>query len=65
MNRASPVEMRKSLEFVNILKHAGIRFVPMPVLDEIEFNECLAAANAKLEELDRRISAEEYSAANV
>lgn len=65
MNKASPVQMRKSLEFVNVLKDAGIRFVPIPVFDDIEFNARVAEANEILEELDKRISAEEDTTANV
>ena len=57
--------MRKSLEFVEVLKHAGIGFVPIPVFDEVEFNARLFQANAILEELYKRISAKEDAAANV
>ncbi len=31
MNKCSPVEMRKSLEAVELYKTVGIDFVPMPV----------------------------------
>ena len=34
MNRARPVDMRKALEIVQVLKDAGILFVPIPVLNE-------------------------------
>ncbi|WP_368569668.1 DUF1382 family protein, partial [Enterobacter roggenkampii] len=37
MNRASPVDLRKSLEIANNLAHIGIRFVPIPVATEEEF----------------------------
>ncbi len=37
MNRASPVDLRKSLEISNHLAHIGIRFVPIPVATEEEF----------------------------
>lgn len=39
MNRASPVEMRKALEVVQVLKDAGILFVPIPVLNEAQHNQ--------------------------
>lgn len=38
MNRASPVELRQSLEMANALASAGIRFVPVPVINDAEFN---------------------------
>lgn len=38
MNRASPVELRKSLEMANALASAGIRFVPVPVINDTGFN---------------------------
>ena len=34
MNKATPVEMRKCLEIVDVFKKTGIRFVAMPVIDE-------------------------------
>lgn len=38
MKKASPVELRQSLEMANELASAGIRFVPVPVNDDAEFN---------------------------
>lgn len=38
MNRASPVELRQSLEMANALASAGIRFVPVPVINDAGFN---------------------------
>ena len=38
MNKASPVELRQSLEMANALASAGIRFVPVPVINDAEFN---------------------------
>ncbi|HHI1218909.1 TPA: DUF1382 family protein [Escherichia coli] len=38
MKRASPVELRQSIEMANELASAGIRFVPVPVNDDDEFN---------------------------
>lgn len=38
MKRASPVELRQSLEMANALASAGIRFVPVPVINDAEFN---------------------------
>lgn len=38
MKRASPVELRQSLEMANALASAGIRFVPVPVINDAGFN---------------------------
>lgn len=38
MNRASPVELRQSLEMANAFASAGIRFVPVPVINDAGFN---------------------------
>nr|DAO27958.1 MAG TPA: Protein of unknown function (DUF1382) [Caudoviricetes sp.] len=42
MNKASPVDLRKSIEIAKHLAHIGIRFVPIPVATEEEF-QTLAA----------------------
>lgn len=42
MNRASPVELRKSLEAAHGLASIGIKFVPMPVVSD-EDNQALHA----------------------
>lgn len=39
MNKASPVELRQSLEMANALASAGIRFVSVPVVNDAEFNK--------------------------
>lgn len=51
--RASPVQMRKSLEVVDALKRAGVWFVPIPVLDDAEFNERISEMANKLEEIEQ------------
>nr|DAE47710.1 MAG TPA: Protein of unknown function (DUF1382) [Caudoviricetes sp.] len=38
MKKASPVELRQSLEMANALASAGIRFVPVPVINDDGFN---------------------------
>ena len=38
MKRASPVELRQSLEMANALASAGVRFVPVPVINDAGFN---------------------------
>ena len=55
LERCSPVEMRKNLETVEILKGYGIDFVPVPVRDQDHKNELLALGNEILEELSKAI----------
>jgi hypothetical protein len=50
MNRASPVDLRKSLEIANHLAHIGIRFVPIPVATE-EFQTLAAELSRRLEQM--------------
>ncbi|HHT0093311.1 TPA: DUF1382 family protein [Raoultella planticola] len=48
MNRASPVDLRKSLEIANRLALIGVRFVPIPVATEEEFQALAAELSRKL-----------------
>ncbi|ALA01204.1 hypothetical protein SR80_17035 [Enterobacter hormaechei subsp. xiangfangensis] len=50
MNKASPVDLRKSLEIANHLAHIGIRFVPIPVETEEEFQTLAAELSRRLEQ---------------
>ena len=54
MQRATPLQMRKSLEIVEAFKKTGLWFVPMPVFDEDDFNSHVAKITEKLEEMERR-----------
>jgi hypothetical protein len=49
---ASPVQMRKTLELVDVLKRAGVLFVPVPVLSEDEFRAQLAEVERRLSEIE-------------
>lgn len=51
MNRASPVDLRKSLEIANHLAQIGIRFVPIPVATEAEFQTLAAELSRRLEQM--------------
>ncbi|HIE7244152.1 TPA: DUF1382 family protein [Enterobacter hormaechei] len=51
MNRASPVDLRKSLEIANHLAHIGIRFVPIQVATEEEFQTLAAELSRRLENM--------------
>lgn len=49
--RADPVQMRKSLELVNELKKAGIRFFPIPVLSDDDFFELAKMSSKSLDQI--------------
>lgn len=49
MNRASPVDLRKSLEMAKVLAQIGIRFVPIPVETEEEFQQLSGELSRRLE----------------
>ena len=51
MNKALPVEIRKCLEMANILAHAGIRFVPVPVISDDEFNSLVSHSSGILDKI--------------
>ncbi|MDK6930720.1 DUF1382 family protein [Klebsiella aerogenes] len=51
MNRASPVDLRKNIEIANHLAHIGIRFVPIPVATDEEFQALAAELSRKLEQM--------------
>ncbi|MGM8688410.1 DUF1382 family protein [Enterobacter hormaechei subsp. steigerwaltii] len=51
MNRASPVDLRKSLEIANHLAQIGIRFVPIPVATEEDFQTLSAELSLRLEQM--------------
>ena len=53
MERATPVQMRKSLEVVEVFKKAGLRFVPIPVIDEADFLAQTAELNKRLETIEQ------------
>jgi len=41
IERASPVQMRKCLKLVDQMKHAGIAFMPIPIIEDVDvlYNE--------------------------
>lgn len=51
MNRSPPVDLRKSLEIANNLAHIGIRFVPIPVATEEDFQALSADLSRRLEQM--------------
>lgn len=51
MIKATPVQMRQSLEIVELMKKAGILFVPMPVVSEKDHQVQLVKLMMKLESM--------------
>lgn len=51
MNRASPVDLRKSLEIANRLALIGVRFVPIPVVSDEEFQALLSDLSMRLDQI--------------
>ena len=49
MDQCSPEEMRKNLEIVNELKKAGIKFIPIPVMDDSDNIKLKMLLNSRLD----------------
>lgn len=61
MKKASPVELRQSLEMANALASAGVRFVPVPVINDAGFNR-LVEESRKI--IDGMLIEAEYDTTN-
>ena len=57
MHKASPVELRTSIEMAHSL--AGIRFVPIPVETDEEFHTLATSLSQKLEMMVAKAEADE------
>ncbi len=51
MNRASPAQLRKSLEVASAFAKAGIRFVCLPVVDEADHANLAEQAIERMERI--------------
>lgn len=51
MKRASPVQLRQSLEMANTMVKHGIRFVCMPVVDEADGMNLASQAAERMERI--------------
>ena len=51
MKRATPAQLRQSLEAANILVKHGIRFVCMPVVDEADMVNLASQAAERIERM--------------
>lgn len=59
MNRATPVEMRKSLEMVGAMRNAGLRFIPMPCLSETDYAALIVQVQTRLDTIERQAEVDE------
>lgn len=53
MNRASPVDIRKSLEMANEIAGIGISFVPIPVTSEADRAHLMSVFFKRLEIIEK------------
>lgn len=49
MNRASPVDLRKAIDAANVYLKTGLLFVPMPVLNDADYQTLAAESQRRLE----------------
>ena len=55
MERATPVQVRQSLEIAEQLKRAGVRFVPIPVFDDKDWEDLMQELNRRIERIEKSI----------
>jgi len=55
MQKCSPVDMRKALEAVEMLKQAGIEFVAIPVLNQEQKDSALALMLNRLDAIEELV----------
>lgn len=55
IEKATPVQMRKTLELVDLFKRGGILFVPVPVLSEDEYRAQLADVERRLGVIEKGV----------
>ena len=49
MERATAPQICKSMEAANVMKNAGIRFIPMTVIDDADHASCLTEMMRRME----------------
>jgi len=59
MIKATPVQMRQSLEMSMAMKNASLRFVPIPVMDELDFAKLLGIMQERLSRIEAKAAKEE------
>jgi|LGOV01.1.fsa_nt_gb hypothetical protein len=61
MNQASPVDMRKALKVVEVLKKNMILFVPVPVTSDEDHSQLIADSADRFEQLAQQAEQEEQT----
>ena len=51
MEKATPVQIRQSLELTDYLRRAGIRFIPIPVFDDEDWIEQTKEFKRRVEQM--------------
>lgn len=59
MQKATPAQMKICLKLVENLKEGGIRFVPIPVLDDVDFKILIKILSEKLLHILEKIKEKE------
>ncbi|EHA4060677.1 DUF1382 family protein [Escherichia coli] len=59
MHKASPVELRTSIDLAHILAQIGVRFVPIPAETDEEFHTLATSLSQKLEMMVAKAEADE------
>ncbi|EEY3525852.1 TPA: DUF1382 family protein [Escherichia coli] len=59
MHKASPVQLRTSIEMAHSLAQIGVRFVPIPVETDEEFHTLATSLSQKLEMMVAKAEADE------
>ena len=62
MERCSPTDMRVILDLVDAMRKAGLRFVPVPVFDDAEFQKGMNETHRRVEMLVNTIEGEQGEA---
>ena len=65
MHKASPVELRTSIEMAHSLAQIGVRFVPIPVETDEEFHTLATSLSQKLEMMVAKAEAKLRTGKNV
>ena len=54
MNRANPADLRRALEYAQLLAKSGIDFIPVPVLNEKDREALISDVEQRLRLLEKK-----------